>query len=65
MQATTISSWVLLIWKGLESYGRKPEPIFRQAGLDPMKLRDPNSRYPIASMTRLTPVPVANRRPRV
>jgi AraC-like DNA-binding protein len=53
VRPSTISSWALLIWKGLESYGRDPRPLFEQAGLDPEKLRDPNARYPIASLTRV------------
>jgi AraC-like DNA-binding protein len=53
MQPTTISSWALLIWKAIESYGRDPRPLFEQAGLDPSKLRDPSGRYPISALTRL------------
>jgi AraC-like DNA-binding protein len=53
MQPTTISSWALLIWKAIESYGRDPRPLFEQAGLDPGRLRDPNGRYPISALTRL------------
>ena len=53
MQPTTISSWALLIWKAVESYGRDPRSLFEQAGLDPDKLRDANGRYPISALTRL------------
>ncbi|MFQ5935518.1 MAG: AraC family transcriptional regulator [Acidiferrobacterales bacterium] len=53
MQPTTISSWALLIWKAIESYGRDPRPLFEQAAVDPNKLRDPNARYPISALTRL------------
>ncbi len=53
MQPSTISSWALLIWKALESHGRRPGEVFEQAGLDPAKLRDPNARYPISGLARL------------
>jgi AraC-like DNA-binding protein len=53
VKATTISSWVLLIAKALESYGRDPDTVFRAAGLDPGRLRDPNARYPFRDVVRL------------
>ena len=43
---TTVSSWALLVWRGLESYGIDPLPVFRGAGLDPARLHDSHSRYP-------------------
>ena len=49
----TLTSWALLIWKGLESTGRDPRPLFVQAGLNPDQLHDPNARYPVRAMTRL------------
>lgn len=53
MYATTISSWALLIWKALESYGCDARPLFEQAGVEPQKLHDANARYPVTSLTRL------------
>jgi len=42
---STISSWALLVWRGLESYGVDPLPVFKHAGLDPAQLHDAHSRY--------------------
>ncbi len=53
MHPSTLSSWALLIWKAIESYGSDPRPLFEQAGVDPDKLRDANARYPISALTRL------------
>lgn len=53
MKATTISSWVLLIAKALESYGQDPDTVFRDAGLDTARLRDPNARYPFRDVTQV------------
>jgi AraC-like DNA-binding protein len=53
MIPTTLTSWAVLIWKGLESEGLDPRPLFVQAGLNPEQLHDPNARYPVGGMTRL------------
>lgn len=50
---STISSVALLIAKAVESYGCDSASLFRQAGMDPAKLRDPNARYPYPAITRL------------
>lgn len=46
MNMTTISSWALLIAKALDDRGYSSEMLFRQVGLDPKMLYDPNARYP-------------------
>lgn len=53
MTFTTISSWVALLWRALESCGCDAEAVFRAAGLDPAQLQDPNARYPVSAMRRL------------
>ncbi len=50
---TTITSWARLVWEGLTASGLNADAVFRDAGLDPAALRDPNARYPFTSMTRL------------
>lgn len=49
----TISSWALIIWKALESYGCDSGALFQRAGLDATKLRDANARYPVSGVQRL------------
>ncbi|MCG6886542.1 MAG: AraC family transcriptional regulator [Proteobacteria bacterium] len=53
MIGTTLSSWILLVAKGLEDYGVDYRPLFRQAGLDPELLKDPNARYQYTAIARL------------
>lgn len=53
MAASTISSWALLVAKALEAEGIDSKAIFQRAGLDPVKLEDPDARYPIEGMGRL------------
>jgi len=53
MIPTTLTSWAVLVWKGLESEGLDPRPLFVQAGLNPDHLHDANARYPVRAMTRL------------
>ncbi|MFQ5935038.1 MAG: AraC family transcriptional regulator [Acidiferrobacterales bacterium] len=50
---TSLASTALLIWKALESYGCDAEVLFKQAGLEPNKMRDPNARYPDAAFLKL------------
>jgi AraC-like DNA-binding protein len=45
MQATSLTSGVLLLWKTLEAYGYDSNDVFTQAGLEPAKLSDPDARY--------------------
>ena len=53
MQYSAITSWARLIWDGLKTYGIDAEAIFRDAGLEPAFLEDPNGRYPVSGMIRL------------
>lgn len=46
MPYSSLASSALMIWKALESYGCDAHALFKEAGLDPAKLRDPNARYP-------------------
>ncbi|MCK7576742.1 MAG: hypothetical protein MZV65_13175 [Chromatiales bacterium] len=43
MSDSTLSSWLLVLWRALESHRLAPQDLFRQAGLDPARLRDPNA----------------------
>ena len=45
MQATSLTSGVLMLWKTLEAYGYDSKDVFTRAGLDPEKLSDPDARY--------------------
>lgn len=45
MQATSLTSGVLILWKTLEAYGYNSKDVFIKAGLDPAKLSDPDARY--------------------
>jgi AraC-like DNA-binding protein len=45
MPYTSLASSTLSVWRALESYGVEPAALFKQAGLDPQKLYDPNARY--------------------
>ncbi len=51
--ATALTSWAKAIRKALESAGVDSARLFREAGLDPAALDDPNARYPVAATTRL------------
>ena len=53
MQFSTISSWARLIWEGLRACGVDADAVFEEAGLDPRTLNTPDTRFPMASMTRL------------
>ncbi len=53
MPFTTITSWARMIWDALRTYGIDPDEVFRDAGLDPELLDDPNERYPARAMARL------------
>jgi len=45
LKGTTLSSWGLLIAKALKDYGIDPQPLFKQAGLDPQKMQESRERY--------------------
>jgi AraC-like DNA-binding protein len=53
MRGSSISSWALLVAKALEADEHDSEAVFRRAGLDPTKLRDPDARFPVEGMCRL------------
>ncbi len=53
MASTTLSSWALLLWEELQYRNLDARAIFVAAGLDPVKLQDPNARFPASRMTRL------------
>ena len=53
MGASSISSWALLVAKALQAEGRDSDALFRRAGLDPAKLKDPDARYSAEGMVRL------------
>ncbi len=53
VQYTTITSWARLVWEGLTACGLDADLVFREAGLDPGALKNPNARYPVTAMTRL------------
>ncbi|MDX1655152.1 MAG: AraC family transcriptional regulator [Candidatus Competibacteraceae bacterium] len=53
MYFSTLSSWVLLIKKALDSYGCDSLILFEQAGLDPRYLDDPEARYPQSGVKTL------------
>jgi AraC-like DNA-binding protein len=53
MYPSSLSSWTLLIAKGLESLGLDADALFRMAGLDPEKLRVPGARFNQAAVIKL------------
>jgi len=53
LNATTLSSWGLLIAKALKDYGIDPQPLFKEAGLDPQKMHEARERYPAKSLQKL------------
>ena len=53
VNATTLSSWGLLIAKALKDYGIDPLPFFKEAGLDPQKMHEARERYSAKSLQKL------------
>lgn len=53
MYPSSLSSWTLLIAKGLESLGLDANDVFRAAGLNPEKLRIPGARFNQTSVIKL------------
>lgn len=53
MRATTITSWALLVHRGLTECGQDADALFTEAGLDPAALGDANARYPFDGMQRI------------
>jgi AraC-like DNA-binding protein len=52
-QSSALASWVLLIARGIDSYGLDSAEMFAQAGLDHSRLRNPGARFSYAAVTRL------------
>lgn len=50
MAASTLTSWALLIWQELESRQIDADQLFRQANLEPAKLRNVVGRYPLQDL---------------
>jgi len=50
---SAISSWVLLIARGIDSYGYDSAELFANAGMDHSRLRDPGARFSYTKITRL------------
>lgn len=55
---TTLSSWVLLLAKAIDSYGHDSAEVFAEIGLDHARLREPLARFPAQSVERLWHVAV-------
>jgi len=50
---TTLSSWVLLIAKAIDSYGHDSRELFEEAGMDHARLRNPLARFQAHAVDRL------------
>jgi len=50
---TTLSSWVLLIARAIDSYGHDSAEVFARLGLDHAQLREPMARFPAHQVERL------------
>ncbi len=59
MSASTLTSWARAVRRALEDAGCDADALFRQAGLDPAWLQDPQARYPIVRSTQLWQLAVA------
>lgn len=53
MRASTLTSWARAVRRALRDADCDADALFREAGLDPEKLNDPQARYPIARSTLL------------
>jgi len=51
--SSTLSSWVLLIAKAIDSYGCDSRELFNRIGLEHARLRDPIARFPYPAVARL------------
>ena len=52
-QSSALASWVLVIARGIDSYGLDSAEMFAQVGLDHSRLRSPGARFSYAAVTRL------------
>jgi AraC-like DNA-binding protein len=59
MSASTLTSWGRAVHRALLDAGCEADALFREAGLDPAALEDPQARYPIARSRRLWALAVA------
>ena len=50
---STLSTIAALIARGLEKYGCDSQSLFRKAGMDPEKLKNPDTRYSVKKMQHL------------
>jgi AraC-like DNA-binding protein len=50
---SALSSWVLLIAKAIDSYGCNSEDLFKKAGLEYARLREPVARFSFPAVARL------------
>lgn len=53
INSSALSSWVLLIARGIDSYGLDSVELFAKAGMNHSRLRDPGARFSYAAVTRL------------
>ncbi len=53
MQATHFAPATNLLWKYLESQGVDPEPIYREAGINPALLHNPRARIKVEKVDRM------------
>ncbi len=52
-EPTTLSSWTLAVARTIQSFGIEPQPLLKQAGIDPSLLSQPGARVPMSCMSRL------------
>ena len=50
MSPTMLATAARVLYRLLERNGLEPDAVFLDCGLDPLKLRDPRARYPIANI---------------
>ena len=52
MANTVLASASRILWRTIESYNIDPNAVFREAGLDPEKISDTESRFPVENMRK-------------
>jgi len=53
MEYSTVTSWVRMIWDALKVDGIDADALFREVGLDPRLLTDPDARYGMQKTVKL------------
>jgi AraC-like DNA-binding protein len=53
MEYSTVTSWVRMIWDALADSGLDADGLFKEVGMDPRLLADPDARYPMAKTVKL------------